>query len=157
LEYLPFGTPVESSKASTDVHVVDVGSCEGSNSRESGVRVAITFHEAVIGPNVNFGTYGRSFICASGGAFEPAPSTSANRRFRLTQNVWVQNTAPRASKSGSPPLPVADYDKLLEKPGYHFNRMAAWNESSAVCELWFLVNKPKPIYRTRSRHLSRGS
>jgi hypothetical protein len=63
----------------------------------------------------------------------------------------------RASKSGSPPFPVADYDKLREKPGYHFNRMAAWNESSAVCELWFLVNKPKPIYRTRSRHLSRGS
>jgi len=43
----------------------------------------------------------------------------------------------RASKSGSPPFPVADYDKLREKPGYHFNRMAAWNESSAVCELWF--------------------
>ena len=58
----------------------------------------------------------------------------------------------RASKSGSPRFPVANYDKLREKPGYHFNRMAAWNESSAVCELWFLVNKPKPIYRTRSRH-----
>ena len=45
-----------------------------------------------LGPDA--GGNDRSFICASGGAFEPAPSTSANRRFRLTQNVWVQNNAP---------------------------------------------------------------
>ena len=96
-----------------------------------------------LGPDA--GGNGRSFICASGGAFEPAPSTSANRRFRLTQMFGFRTALLRASKSGSPPFPAADYDKLREKPGYHFNRMAAWNESSAVCELWLLVNKPKPI------------